>query len=151
MNKTQFETNFKLEDANLIMKNQKAIETKNGFCFSEPDFQRYLFSDENSAFDPKARTLYQDMTRPISEYWISSSHNTYLEGNQLTGTSSVAIYKKVLLMGCRCVELDCWDGSNNDPIITHGHTLTSKIKFTDVIDCIKENSFIASEYPGKIY
>ena len=151
MNKTQFETNFKLEDANLIMKNQKAIETKNGFCFTEPDFQRYLFSDENSAFDPKARTLYQDMTRPISEYWISSSHNTYLEGNQLTGTSSVAIYKKVLLMGCRCVELDCWDGSNNDPIITHGHTLTSKIKFTDVIDCIKENSFIASEYPGKIY
>jgi phosphatidylinositol phospholipase C, delta len=146
INKSQFEK-LELEDVINVMKSQKAIETSNGFCFTEPDFQRFLFSHENSAFNPKAKPLYQDMTRPLSEYWISSSHNTYLEGNQLTGTSSVAIYKKVLLMGCRCVELDCWDGSNNDPIITHGHTLTSKIKFTDVINCIKENAFKASEYP----
>lgn len=38
------------------------------------------------------------------------------------------MYIKVLLSGCRCVELDCWDGEIGDPIITHGKTLVTKIK-----------------------
>jgi phosphatidylinositol phospholipase C gamma-1 len=32
-------------------------------------------------------------------------------------------------------------------LIYHGHTLTSKIRFRDVIDAIKEHAFEASEYP----
>ena len=33
------------------------------------------------------------------------------------------------------------------PFIYHGHTLTSKIKFLDVVKTIKEHAFIASDYP----
>ena len=33
------------------------------------------------------------------------------------------------------------------PFIYHGHTLTSKIKFLDVIKTINDHAFIASEYP----
>jgi hypothetical protein len=46
------------------------------------------------------------------------------------------------------VSVDCWDGEDNDPIIYHGYTLTTKILFRDVlVDAIKPYAFHASEYP----
>ena len=74
-------------------------------------FSSFLRSKDNSAIDPEHETVYQDMTQPLSHYFINSSHNTYLEGDQLRGKSSTDAYVRALLQGCRCVEIDCWDDS----------------------------------------
>ncbi|KAK7877933.1 hypothetical protein WMY93_031409 [Mugilogobius chulae] len=116
-------------------------------CMSLDGFQLYLCSPHGSIFNLDHRELHQDMSLPLSFYFISSSHNTYLMEDQLRGQSSTEAYIQALKRGCRCVELDCWDGPDGEPIVYHGHTLTSKILFKDVISTLRDYAFKASEFP----
>lgn len=85
--------------------------------------------------------------RPINEYFISTSHNTYLTGRQVNGTSSVEAYVTALRRGCRSVEIDCWNGENNNPRVTHGFTGTTSVPFDEVIRAINRCAFDVSSYP----
>ncbi|KAM3591204.1 uncharacterized protein V6R79_024592 [Siganus canaliculatus] len=112
-------------------------------------FTRYLGGEENSIVPPERLDIIDDMNQPLSHYFINSSHNTYLTVGQLTGLSSVEMYRQVLLTGCRCVELDCWKGRppDEEPYITHGFTMTTEIPFKEVIEAIAESAFKTSPYP----
>lgn len=85
-------------------------------CLSFEGFARYLMDKDNYAFiNERIIQSTSNMDRPLSQYYIASSHNTYLTGHQLKGESSAELYSQVLLTGCRCVELDCWDGDDGIP------------------------------------
>uniref|UniRef100_A0A8C3A2Y3 1-phosphatidylinositol 4,5-bisphosphate phosphodiesterase n=1 Tax=Cyclopterus lumpus TaxID=8103 RepID=A0A8C3A2Y3_CYCLU len=133
----------------IIEKYERDEELKKKGCMSSDGFCRYLMSDENAPVYLDRLELYQEMEQPLAHYFISSSHNTYLNGRQFGGKSSVEMYRQVLLSGCRCVELDCWDGKGEDqePIITHGKAMCTDILFKDVIQAIKETAFVTSDYP----
>ncbi|XP_039390774.1 1-phosphatidylinositol 4,5-bisphosphate phosphodiesterase beta-2 isoform X2 [Mauremys reevesii] len=109
----------------------------------------FLCGPENNIVSLEKVVLYQDMTQPLSHYFINSSHNTYLTAGQFSGISSPEMYRQTLLSGCRCVELDCWKGRppDEEPIITHGFTMTTEILFKDVIEAIAESAFKTSLYP----
>uniref|UniRef100_A0A8D0CN39 1-phosphatidylinositol 4,5-bisphosphate phosphodiesterase n=1 Tax=Scleropages formosus TaxID=113540 RepID=A0A8D0CN39_SCLFO len=133
----------------IIEKYERDEDLKKKGRMSSDGFCRYLMSDENAPVFLDRLELYQDMDQSLAHYFISSSHNTYLTGRQFGGKSSVEMYRQVLLSGCRCVELDCWDGKGEDqePIITHGKAMCTDILFKDVIVAIKETAFVTSEYP----
>uniref|UniRef100_A0A4W6CJ70 Phosphoinositide phospholipase C n=1 Tax=Lates calcarifer TaxID=8187 RepID=A0A4W6CJ70_LATCA len=119
---------------------QKKLLSKDGFLM-------YVHHPEAWILNPVHKDVYQDMSQPLNHYFISSSHNTYLMEDQLKGPSSTEAYIRALLKGCRCVELDCWDGDDDEPVIYHGYTFTSKILFKDTIKAIKEYAFKTSDYP----
>ncbi|XP_056590835.1 1-phosphatidylinositol 4,5-bisphosphate phosphodiesterase eta-2 [Triplophysa dalaica] len=110
-------------------------------------FTNYLRSPAGDIFNPEHYKVNQDMTHPLTHYYIASSHNTYLTGDQLLSQSRVDMYAYVLQAGCRCIEVDCWDGPDGEPIVHHGYTLTSKILFKEVIETINKYAFAKSQYP----
>jgi phosphatidylinositol phospholipase C delta len=110
-----------------------------------PGFQTYINSASNSVFTPANPQL--TLNRPLNEYFISSSHNTYLLGRQVYGESSTEAYITALQKGCRCLEIDCWDGGDGKPIVVHGRTLTKSISFHDTIKVVNKYAFSESQYP----
>ncbi|ESO87812.1 hypothetical protein LOTGIDRAFT_234838 [Lottia gigantea] len=124
---------------------QDPVYLRSGLYITEKEFIDFLFSPQNEIF--QSDELTDDMDQPLSSYWIASSHNTYLTGNQMSSESSVEPYARCLQMGCRCVELDCWNGSDGNPIIFHGKSLTSKVRLVDVLCIINENAFKTSKFP----
>uniref|UniRef100_A0A803WET7 Phosphoinositide phospholipase C n=1 Tax=Ficedula albicollis TaxID=59894 RepID=A0A803WET7_FICAL len=131
----------------IISKFEPCPENKKEGALGIDGFTNYMRSPSGDIFNPEHYQVNQDMSYPLSHYFITSSHNTYLMGDQLMSQSRVDMYAWVLQSGCRCVEVDCWDGPDGEPIVHHGYTLTSKILFRDVIETINKYAFIKNEYP----
>lgn len=138
---------------------------------SKVDMHKLLGYFSQGALDAEAPLSDNALDAPLASYFISTSHNTYLTGNQLYGTASTEAYRGVLRQGCRSIEIDVWDGkaSSSDkeklerkasntvneladklteelrlqlePRVLHGHTLTKEVSFRDVCRAIGESAF----------
>ncbi|MCL4125685.1 UNVERIFIED_CONTAM: hypothetical protein GTU68_045445 [Idotea baltica] len=142
-------TDFQSNQATQLIQQFESSNLKENDFLSFDGFYHLLLSDMFDIYNHEHQQKpHQDMNQPLAHYYISSSHNTYLTGHQLAGESSVEGYISALKRGCRVVELDVWDGDEGEPVIYHGHTLTTKIALADVLrDAIKLYAFTASPYP----
>ncbi len=111
------------------------------------EFNMMLHSLLLTVYDKKKLDQYLDLDRPINDYYIKSTHNTYLTSHQLTGKSSTKMYSTSLLYNFRLVELDCYNGDGDDIIITHGYTLVTDLYLEDILYELKDSAFINSDLP----
>ncbi|XP_027331920.1 phosphoinositide phospholipase C 4-like isoform X2 [Abrus precatorius] len=110
------------------------------------DFHHYLFCPDLNP--PIGSQVNQDMTAPLSHYFIYTGHNSYLTGNQLSSDCSDVPIIKALHRGVRVVELDIWPNSTKDDVLVlHGRTLTTPVELLKCLKSIKEHAFTASPYP----
>ena len=55
-----------------------------------------------------------------------ASHNSYITGHQLTSVADAGMYSRLLLCGCRSLEVDIVDGIGG-PVVTHHYTLVTAV------------------------
>ncbi|XP_037623722.1 1-phosphatidylinositol 4,5-bisphosphate phosphodiesterase zeta-1-like isoform X1 [Sebastes umbrosus] len=148
LHKEQMELTANEETAESLIDRYEIEETaRDSRSMTFHGFLRYMESKDCCVFDQAHTSVYQYMDQPLTHYFISSSHNTYLTGDQLVGKSHLDAYVCALRKGCRCLEIDCWDGPDMEPVVYHGHTLTTKILFKDVITTVEQHAFEVSAYP----
>ncbi|KAK3912705.1 1-phosphatidylinositol 4,5-bisphosphate phosphodiesterase delta-3-A [Frankliniella fusca] len=148
LEKEQKMVDVTLDDCRSLIEKYELSEVKLSERMTLHGFQHMLGSEQFQLRNVAHNTVYQDMTQPLSSYYIATSHNTYLMGRQVMAESSIEGYVDALRRGCRCLELDCWDGQDGEPVVTHGFALTTKLIFREVLkDAILPYAFAVSEYP----
>jgi hypothetical protein len=133
---------------------------------SRSRFIAYITSDSNDIMNPEmGEQGYEEMTHPLSHYWINTSHDTYLaklsdgfgapknrENIVNARATDVQMYTSALLRGVRALELDTWDGvfEYEGPVVARRQPVSSNelpLLFSDVLRAVR--SFLLS-YPDSL-
>ncbi|KAH6762774.1 phospholipase C 2 [Perilla frutescens var. hirtella] len=136
-----------VDQAQAIIDSLKHLNLFHRRGFNLEGFFKYLFADANPPLDAQLG-VHHEMSAPLSHYFIYTGHNSYLTGNQLSSDCSDVPIINALHRGVRVIELDIWPNSTGDNVnVLHGRTLTTPVELIKCLKSIKENAFVASEYP----
>ena len=132
-------------EAETLVREHGGGEESSAWCSAEKILRAAVLGSDN--FPAAASSVDEaGMDEEMSKYFINSSHNTYLIGDQLFSSATSEAIANALNCGCRVIELDVYDGKDG-PIVTHGGTAVRPMLFKDAIQCINDNGHNASEYP----
>ena len=133
----------------IFFENEKVNNIKKNFSLTMnlQEFSFMLYSEFMTVYNLDKIDLDLNDELPLTDYYINSTHNTYLTGHQFIGKSSAYMYSFAVLQGFRLVELDCYNGNDDEVIVTHGYTFVSKINVKDILIELKKSAFINSPYP----
>jgi len=89
---------------------------------------KYLCCAENSLFAPERQKVHQDMSRPLSEYWIASAHHIYDdppgEDDDSAACGALAGIRAALTAKCRCLSLALVANDNEEVhVLLRGKTV----------------------------
>ncbi|KAH9603850.1 hypothetical protein KSS87_005970 [Heliosperma pusillum] len=150
----QGDTTASVKDAEKIVEDIMRLKHHHSFKFTNivkkslniDDFFTYLFSVDINP--PIKSQVHQDMSAPLSHYFIYTGHNSYLTGNQLSSDCSEIPIIRALQRGVRVIELDLWPTPNKEDVhVLHGKTLTTPVGLLICLKAIKNYAFCASPYP----
>ena len=78
----------------------RSVELRADHGFSKLQFALQILSVRNDAVAPARPTSDDQWAKPLAQYFTATSHNSYLIGDQLTGTSTAGAYRRQLLQVC---------------------------------------------------
>ncbi|KAF8571358.1 hypothetical protein P879_01491 [Paragonimus westermani] len=110
-------------------------------------FTAFLLSRECDVFDSNHLHVCQDMSQPITHYYVAASHKTFLLEDQIIGPCSVEGYRRALLSGCRYIEIEVYDGYDGYPVVRRANSRPSGIPAKAVLEMISTLAFQRSDYP----
>ena len=85
----------------------------------------------------------------LSDFWIASSYKSYLPCTNYLDASSTKSIEKILMLGCRCIDLDVMNKSLapcTEPVVCNGIEtgtwhLTTRLSFDKVVEFISKFAF----------
>ncbi|KPP75010.1 inactive phospholipase C-like protein 1-like [Scleropages formosus] len=144
---------------NIVHRFEPSAEGREKGLLGLDGFTRYLQSPECNLFDPEHQHVCQDMSLPLSHYYISTSYRSYLLEDQVHGHAELGGLLHALQVGCRCLELGVTDGPEGEPLLGMEHNLqrhhlpgaAPPITIRSTLEVVNKYAFVTSPYPLLLY